>query len=67
MLAEVRLTSSTETLPVTGAGQKKKGHSKIISLMKESKDDESVYLNEIDRLNLSFDEIKEKTIKLLSK
>lgn len=34
---------------------------------KESKDDESVYLNEIDRLNLSFDEIKEKTIKLLSK
>lgn len=34
---------------------------------KEPKDDESVYLNEKDRLNLSFDEIKEKTIKLLSK
>ena len=40
MLAEVRLTSSTETLPVTVAGQKKKGDSKILSLMKESKDDE---------------------------
>ena len=39
----------------------------FLSKKKESKDDESVYLNEIDRLNLSFDEIKEKTIKLLSK
>jgi len=39
MLAEVRLTSSTETLPVTGAGQKKKGDSKKVSLMKESKDE----------------------------
>ena len=39
----------------------------FLSKKKESKDDESVYLNEKDRLNLSFDEIKEKTIKLLSK
>ena len=39
----------------------------FLSKKKESKNDESVYLNEIDRLNLSFDEIKEKTIKLLSK
>mgnify|MGYP000479354346 FL=1 len=39
----------------------------FLSKKKESKDDESVYLNEKDRLNLSFAEIKEKTIKLLSK
>lgn len=39
----------------------------FLSKKKESKDDETVYLNEKDRLNLSFDEIKEKTIKLLSK
>lgn len=39
----------------------------FLSKKKESKDDESVYLNEKDRLNLSFVEIKEKTIKLLSK
>lgn len=39
----------------------------FLSKKKESKDDESVYLNEKERLNLSFDEIKEKTIKLLSK
>jgi hypothetical protein len=39
----------------------------FLSKKKESKDDESVYLNEKDRLNLSFDEIKEKTIKLLNK
>lgn len=39
----------------------------FLSKKKESKDDESVYLNEKNRLNLSFAEIKEKTIKLLSK
>lgn len=39
----------------------------FLSKKKESKDDESVYLNEKKRLNLSFDEIKEKTIKLLNK
>jgi predicted nucleotidyltransferase component of viral defense system len=39
----------------------------FLSKKKESKDDESVYLNEKDRLNLSYDEIKEKTIKLLNK
>lgn len=39
----------------------------FLSKKKESKDDETVYLNEKVRLNLSFDEIKEKTIKLLSK
>lgn len=38
-----------------------------LSKKKESKEDETVYLNENDRLNLSFDEIKEKTIKLLNK
>ena len=39
----------------------------FLSKKNEPKDDESVYLNEKDRLNLSFDEIKEKTIKLLNK
>lgn len=39
----------------------------FLSKKKESKDDETVYLNEEDRLNLSFDEIKEKIIKLLRK
>lgn len=37
----------------------------FLSKKKESKDDESVYLNEKDRLNLSFDEIKERIIKAI--
>ena len=40
MLAEVRLTCSTETLPVTGRKQAGLGNSKLLSLDKEPKEDE---------------------------
>ncbi len=69
-IIENEILTSDEIISISSELKNLSSEIEIIDFLlkkKESKDDESVYLNEKEKLNLSFDEIKDKIIKLLSK
>ncbi len=70
LIIENEILTSDEIISISSELKNLSSEIEIIDFLlkkKESKDDESVYLNEKEKLNLSFDEIKDKIIKLLSK
>lgn len=69
-ILENNILSLNEIINISSELKNLNSKAQIIDFLqekKESKDDESVYLNEKKRLDLSFDEIKMKTINLINK
>lgn len=69
-ILENNILSLNEIIHISSELKNLNSKAQIIDFLqekKESKDDESVYLNEKKRLDLSFDEIKMKTINLINK